>query len=308
MSITKRMLQTGCFSLLLCASPLTAQEKTNKSLAEAAGAGTQNVGTQKVEPGIDDVKKLANSLNELRTRVDQLEASITAKPDSSKMTDTVKWLQTRVESLQDQMLAMRNTAGPVTQASTNAPKPMPPDDFVAMKTDGPVTGQDALMRRLEEISRALQEMKGMKQQVDSNSNAITDLRRRHDEMLDEISKAINRVGKLEQDFVRMRSDARLSPLEPDRRVSAALPMAPDSPPPPVTPTRPMGMGTIRLVNTYVMPVNVVVDGRPVMLSPGQSMNMDRPAGNFTYEVVGIQGNALRTLNPNETLTIQVYPR
>src|SRR4029079_1904178 len=205
MSITKRLLQTGCVSLLLCASPLSAQEKSYKSLAEAASVGTQsNAGAQKDEPGIDDVKKLATSLAELRTRVDQLEASINAKPDGTKVVETLKWLHSRVESLQDQVLALGKNAGPVTQASTTAPKPMPPDESAAMKLDGPVSGQDAVMRRLDEINRSLQDMKGSKQPVDSNTNAITDLRRRHDEMLDEISKAINRVGKLEQDFVRVR--------------------------------------------------------------------------------------------------------
>jgi hypothetical protein len=212
--------------------------------------------------------------------------------------------------MQEEMLAMRNAAaGPVTQTSAMTPKPLP-EEVMAARQDGALQ-HDAVLRRLDDMNRALQDLGRIKQQVETNSGAINELRRQQQTMQDDLIRAQNSVGRLEQEFSRMRSEARLtpSPLDTERRSSMALPLplAPDSSAA-MTPTRPAGLGTVRLVNSYLMPVSVVVDGRLVTLTSGQTMNLDRPAGYFNYEVVGIQPNTLRTLNAGETMTIQIVPR
>jgi hypothetical protein len=284
------------------AAPLTAQDNKDKPPvgerfpAEAA----------KVEPGVQDMKKLATALAELRSRIDQLETQFASKAECAKMGETVTWLKGRVERMQDEMLAMRG-AGPVTQTSAMAPRPMPEE--VMPNRQDPAMPADALMRKLDENTRALQEFGRMKQQLETHTNAINELRRQHLGMQEDLSRAQNSVGRLEQEFARMRGDARLTPTPADseRRASMALPLPPDAVAPP--PLRPQaGFGTIRLINSYLMPVNVVVDGRVHTLASNQTMNLDRPAGYFNYEVLGIQGNTLRTLNVGETMTIQVVPR
>ena len=68
-------------------------------------------------------------------------------------------------------------------------------------------------------------------------------------------------------------------------------------------------GTIRLINTYVEPVRIVVNGTAYWLAPGETRLLrDQMAGPFTYEISGIKPTVDRVLGANETFTIRVFPR
>lgn len=68
-------------------------------------------------------------------------------------------------------------------------------------------------------------------------------------------------------------------------------------------------GRVRLVNTYLEPMTVVVNGKSYSVAPGEQRYTDAlPAGTFTYEVLGVQALRDRTLSANETFTINIYPR
>jgi predicted RNase H-like nuclease (RuvC/YqgF family) len=68
-------------------------------------------------------------------------------------------------------------------------------------------------------------------------------------------------------------------------------------------------GRVLLVNDWIMPVSVIVDNRDsYQLLPGQSQVINRPAGTFTYEVLGIQPAVTRVLPAGRTLTIRIHPR
>jgi len=72
---------------------------------------------------------------------------------------------------------------------------------------------------------------------------------------------------------------------------------------------PAASGNIRLLNLYVEPVRIAVNGTTYALLPGEArMLRDQPPGAFTYEVVGVKGPVDRVLAANETFTIYVYPR
>ena len=78
--------------------------------------------------------------------------------------------------------------------------------------------------------------------------------------------------------------------------------------PQVAPPKQPLPGRIVLRNSYFVPVTIVVDGRRHNLVPQETRDLgERAAGPFTYEVLGIQGLFDRTLNPNEIITITVYP-
>lgn len=72
---------------------------------------------------------------------------------------------------------------------------------------------------------------------------------------------------------------------------------------------PVASGRIRLVNTYFTPMTIIVNDRSVRLAPGATETIDIPAGEFSFEVLGVQPRLYgRTVAANETYTITVYPR
>jgi Skp family chaperone for outer membrane proteins len=68
-------------------------------------------------------------------------------------------------------------------------------------------------------------------------------------------------------------------------------------------------GRVRLVNTFLDPMTIIVNGVRYQLAPGETrLTEPVPAGTFNYEVLGVQPRLDRTLAANETFTITVYPR
>ncbi len=69
-----------------------------------------------------------------------------------------------------------------------------------------------------------------------------------------------------------------------------------------------GTGTIRLSNTYTAEVAIIVNGERYTVAPGETRVLaGRPAGTFTYEVVGVQPAVQRTLVADGTFPILVHP-
>lgn len=68
-------------------------------------------------------------------------------------------------------------------------------------------------------------------------------------------------------------------------------------------------GRVRLVNTYLEPMTIIVNGKAYPVSPGEvRLTEALPAGSFSYEVLGVQALRNRSLAANETFTINVHPR
>jgi len=65
---------------------------------------------------------------------------------------------------------------------------------------------------------------------------------------------------------------------------------------------------IQIVNAWTGPVTVAVDGMTYSLQVGASLNLTKPAGEFTYEVNQIQAPVKRTLSPGQTFSIRIAPR
>jgi hypothetical protein len=67
--------------------------------------------------------------------------------------------------------------------------------------------------------------------------------------------------------------------------------------------------TIRVRNAHVVPVTVAINDRPYEVPPGSELVLNnQPAGEFTYEVVGIQPPVRRTLVASKPFSIEVFPR
>jgi len=70
-----------------------------------------------------------------------------------------------------------------------------------------------------------------------------------------------------------------------------------------------GTGRIRLINTFPTRMTVIINDRSYRLEPGAEQIIDKPAGVFHYQVLGVQPELLvRNLAPNETFTITVFQR
>lgn len=66
-------------------------------------------------------------------------------------------------------------------------------------------------------------------------------------------------------------------------------------------------GKVRLINTFPQPQTVLINGRPYGLAPNETRTFDLPAGSFTYEVRGVTETRTKTVNANETFTIDIHP-
>ncbi|HEV8062641.1 MAG TPA: hypothetical protein VGP68_22365, partial [Gemmataceae bacterium] len=65
---------------------------------------------------------------------------------------------------------------------------------------------------------------------------------------------------------------------------------------------------VEMINTYTNEVTFVINRRAYYVAPGQTRTSDAiPAGTFTYEVLGIQAPATRTVGPNKIFTVRVFP-
>ena len=68
-------------------------------------------------------------------------------------------------------------------------------------------------------------------------------------------------------------------------------------------------GIIKLHNAYVEPVTITINNQPYNIPAGSDLSLNnQPAGEFVYEVVGIQPPVRRTLAANKTFDINVFPR
>lgn len=306
MLIIKKYLITGCLVTCLSFSS-QAQDTAAGPLLRWGGelAKTESVTS-------DALKKMAADLNDLKARLlvweeNQTKYHSTVKTQLQTMQDTLKGLHATCDRLQSELVAVK-TATPVTQAGLIVPAAKKPiEDGLANKPE--TASHDQVMKRLDEMAVAMQEIVKVQQQVQGNTRDLTDLKKKYDALQLDFIQAQNDIGKLQQDIVKMNTrvdGVRAQTESNDRtRQSFALPTPPETQ---NTAVPRSNLGTLRLVNNYPMTLTTIVDGQFFTLLPNQSMSFNRAPGYVTYEVVGVQGNTLRTINAAETLTVQIVPR
>jgi hypothetical protein len=164
---------------------------------------------------------------------------------------------------------------------------------------GPDTDKPQLTdsQRLEAIQTQLGELKDTLKSLDTLKAEMAKLRADTTILLglqDRITGLSERIAKMERDLDGFKAQMNGA----GTRVAGASPIQP-----------PASNSTLRLRNTYPTPVSIVVNGLSYQLAPGETYVLNQQvAGNFTYEVLGIQPPKTVALAPNETLTISVFPR
>lgn len=159
---------------------------------------------------------------------------------------------------------------------------------LAQTKEGDPQKPDDLQRQLSEV----------KTRLDALAAVVQELEKLRGDTARSFQAAQKQLDALQEQLARAQKDLQTprEPNPPSTRASGYGPAASE-------------IGRIRLLNTYVSPVTVVVNGKPYRLAPGDTELLDgQSPGMFTYEVQGIQRPVNRVLAANETFTINVYPR
>ncbi|HQR05376.1 MAG TPA: hypothetical protein PLN21_01070 [Gemmatales bacterium] len=263
------------------------------------------------------LKKMAVELNDLKARLLLVEENQTKNHSNVKtqlqtMQDILKIMNGNYERLQNDFLAMKNaTSTGVAQAGLVVPAAKKPIEEGNGTKIEPNT-VDQPNKRQEDNTLAMQELTKLKQEVQFNSRDVIDLKKKYDALQIDFIQAQNDIGKLQQEMVKMntrvdgvRAQSESSAYDRTRQ-SLALPTPPESQANAAAPRN--NFGTLRFINLYPMTLTAIVDGQFFTLQPNQTLNLNKIPGYITYEVVGVQGNTLRTINAAETLTVQIVPR
>jgi hypothetical protein len=89
------------------------------------------------------------------------------------------------------------------------------------------------------------------------------------------------------------------------------PTTPTTPTNPMTPTAPIvdtkaGKGTVRVVNEYPVQISIVVNGTSWRVAPSKSVDVEVPAGEFTYQLLESGASATRSvIKEKETVTLRI---
>jgi hypothetical protein len=129
-----------------------------------------------------------------------------------------------------------------------------------------------------------------------------------DVMLDIVKKDLRdlreEVSRLQRELADVRSRASTPPAAPTTTSnyggtpSTSLSVGPPAP-----------TATLRLVNTHFIDMTALINGTLVTVPPGAQRTVTVPAGVVNYQVFQVpEPMKSRTLVPNETLTLQLYPR
>jgi hypothetical protein len=165
----------------------------------------------------------------------------------------------------------------------------------------PVDTSD-LKKQIDEINKKLPTIDQLRTSVLAIDKDLQDEikgRREHNATVDsKLEQIQNDVSALKSQMEQIRRDleaAKSRPATQPTQISSYQSAAP-------------AFGHVRLSNTYFDTVQIVVNGKRYDVAPTVTMLADAvPAGNFTYEVMGVQGPVTRTIAANETFTISVHP-
>jgi hypothetical protein len=142
--------------------------------------------------------------------------------------------------------------------------------------------------------------------LDRAVGAIQALRLENKELREDLNfERTVKIASLERDIRELKQEmVKLTEELARLRTSTSARTAYYAGPGPNVPT-----GIIKLRNTWVEPVTITINNRPYDVPAGGELSLtNQPAGEFVYEVLGIQPPVRRTLAANKTFDINVYSR
>ncbi|HEX4588343.1 MAG TPA: hypothetical protein VH120_00315, partial [Gemmataceae bacterium] len=82
---------------------------------------------------------------------------------------------------------------------------------------------------------------------------------------------------------------------------------PPASPPPAVAMSPAPTGRVRLVNNYLTEMTATVNGLTYAVPPMQAREVPVPVGPLSYQVYQAQVGRSTTINPNEVITLTLFP-
>jgi hypothetical protein len=155
--------------------------------------------------------------------------------------------------------------------------------------------RDDVRRQLGELRKELDDLRRDTARSFEAARQRIDGFRAAQQRIDRFEAALKRIDALAEQVARLRKEVDgLRRREPPLTRRAGLAPALGS------------AGSIRLINHYVEPVRILVNGAAYRLAPGETRLLRGQApGGFNYEVSGITPAVERVLAANETFTIRV---
>jgi polyhydroxyalkanoate synthesis regulator phasin len=150
----------------------------------------------------------------------------------------------------------------------------------------------ALNARIDRLSAAVSKLEGLKQDIKDLREDLT----YHKSVT--IPSLEREIRDLQQQVVRLNEELARARASAGGRTSFYAGPGINVP-----------TGIIKLRNSYVEPVTITINNQPYNIPAGSDLTLNnQPAGEFVYEVVGIQPPVRRTLAANKTFDINVFPR
>jgi hypothetical protein len=168
------------------------------------------------------------------------------------------------------------------------------------KVDGLRKDVDGLKSTVQSLNTALELSTQM---LRGTTGDVADVRAQLKQAREELDRAKAQAGKMEDEVRRQaaRCDGLTEELAQLRKKTA------DGARESARMTE--GTGTVRLYNTYALPVSVVISGRSYRLDPGETYVLgSQPVGPFSYEVLGLGYEYRRngTLTADRPFEIEVF--
>jgi hypothetical protein len=185
----------------------------------------------------------------------------------------------------------------------------------AAAIDGPPTDEEKLDNIQKQLNNLTRTLTSVGESSVKAASAVNDLKRDLTGELNSMQASITNIGlsqakttkgldDLREEMVRLRSEVDTLRAKVQTNSNYQALYNPNS-----TVTTPVGMGRVEIVNTYASEVAVVLNRRAYYVAPGETRTIENvPAGNFTYEVLGIQPPVTRTISPDKIFTVRVYTR
>lgn len=156
---------------------------------------------------------------------------------------------------------------------------------------GDATRLDELAKDLGVLKKQAEETAVLLRKMTDQLDRMTEVTQQTQKNANELKALRDRLERAELDLARIKADAGA------RRSFGYDP-----------PATQLGRGTIRLENTYSMPMTVLVGGVAYTIQPNETRYVEHGAGSFTYEVPGVQAPVVRTLAAGETFVVRIHTR
>jgi len=172
-----------------------------------------------------------------------------------------------------------STAAPVVP-SPALPKSNPTDDKIEIAE---------LKKQVEDSNKKLDAIQAQLKQLNELLNGRRDdkgLRLESDPgLVEELKRLKDKLAKVDEDLAKMKSQTALRPTTVDPRA---------------------GKGTVRIVNEYPVQVSIVVNGTSYRVAPSKTLDVDVPAGEFTYQLLEAGAASTKSIiKERETVTLRI---